>query len=237
MADRQRLPRRRRGSPPGARRGPGSRTEWIGTPSPIRAAVAFAVPDGASSFVSAWSSTISARGKHAGGLLGEAHHQHRAEREVRRVEARDARLAGAAVDARRVSKPVVPTTSGTRASRRGAALPSTASGRVKSTATSHPLGPSARPSTTSCPASLERRAEHRPDLAGRAEEADPHDRSASAGLMRATRGAEPALARPDARRGEPLRRVELARGRRDVGLGDRLGRAGSSPRARRARSP
>ena len=41
---------------------PGSRTEWIGTEPPIRAAVAFAVPDGASSFVSAWSSTISARG-------------------------------------------------------------------------------------------------------------------------------------------------------------------------------
>ena len=29
----------------------------------MRAAVAFAVPDGASRFVSAWSSTISARGK------------------------------------------------------------------------------------------------------------------------------------------------------------------------------
>ncbi len=41
---------------------PGRRTEWITTPSPMRAAVAFAVPDGASSFVSAWSSTISARG-------------------------------------------------------------------------------------------------------------------------------------------------------------------------------
>ena len=41
---------------------PGSRTEWMGTSPPILAAVAFAVPDGASSFVSAWSSTISARG-------------------------------------------------------------------------------------------------------------------------------------------------------------------------------
>ena len=41
---------------------PGSRTEWMGTSPPIRAEVAFAVPDGASSFVSAWSSTISARG-------------------------------------------------------------------------------------------------------------------------------------------------------------------------------
>jgi hypothetical protein len=41
---------------------PGSRTEWIGGPVPIRDAVAFAVPDGASRFVSECSSTISARG-------------------------------------------------------------------------------------------------------------------------------------------------------------------------------
>ena len=54
---------------------PGRRTEWIGTSPPIRAAVAFAVPDGASSFVSAWSSTISARSSARGRLLGEAHHQ------------------------------------------------------------------------------------------------------------------------------------------------------------------
>ena len=41
---------------------PGRRTEWIGTPAPIPAAVALAVPDGASSFVSACSSMISACG-------------------------------------------------------------------------------------------------------------------------------------------------------------------------------
>ena len=41
---------------------PGRRTEWIGTSPPMRAAVALAVPDGASSFVSACSSMISASG-------------------------------------------------------------------------------------------------------------------------------------------------------------------------------
>ena len=41
---------------------PGSRTEWIGTSPPIASAVAFAVPEGASTFVSWCSSTISARG-------------------------------------------------------------------------------------------------------------------------------------------------------------------------------
>ncbi len=40
---------------------PGSRTEWIGTSPPIRSAVSFAVPDGASSFAAWCSSTISAR--------------------------------------------------------------------------------------------------------------------------------------------------------------------------------
>ena len=63
MPDRQRLPRSaeddllvrdeaREAGPSGSR---GS--------VPMRSAVAFAVPDGASRFVSAWSSTISARGK------------------------------------------------------------------------------------------------------------------------------------------------------------------------------
>ena len=64
----------------------------------MRAAVAFAVPDGASRFVSEWSSTISARGKHLRRLLREPHHQHRAVREVRRVEARHAGLARRGVD-------------------------------------------------------------------------------------------------------------------------------------------
>jgi hypothetical protein len=36
--------------------------EWIGGSVPIRAAVAFDVPDGASRFSSEWSSTIAARG-------------------------------------------------------------------------------------------------------------------------------------------------------------------------------
>ena len=56
----------------------------------MRSAVALAVPDGASRFVSGCSSTISARGNDAGRLLGEPHHQDRAEREVGRVEARHA---------------------------------------------------------------------------------------------------------------------------------------------------
>src|SRR2546423_1292688 len=42
---------------------PGSRTEWIGGSPGRSAAVALAVPEGASRFVSAWSSTISARGR------------------------------------------------------------------------------------------------------------------------------------------------------------------------------
>ena len=41
---------------------PGRRTEWIGTSPSIASAVALAVPDGASTFVSWCSSTISARG-------------------------------------------------------------------------------------------------------------------------------------------------------------------------------
>ena len=90
VADRERLARRRRGSPPGGRSSPGSRTEWIGTSPPMRSAVSFAVPDGASSFVAWCSSTISARVEIARRLGGEAHHQHRAEREVRRVEDRHA---------------------------------------------------------------------------------------------------------------------------------------------------
>ena len=47
------------------------------------------MPDGASSFVSWCSSTISAVRHVPRGLLGEAHHQHGADGEVRRDEARD----------------------------------------------------------------------------------------------------------------------------------------------------
>ena len=84
---------------------------------PSAAAVAFAVPDGASSFVSACSSTISARGNDARRLGGEAHHQHGAEREVRRQKhGRLAARAAASTAAR--SKPVVPITTGTPAARR-----------------------------------------------------------------------------------------------------------------------
>ena len=71
---------------------PGSLTEWIGTSPPMSAAVAFAVPDGASRFVSACSSTISRR-EVPSRLAGEAHHQDGADREVRRVEDGDPGLA------------------------------------------------------------------------------------------------------------------------------------------------
>ena len=78
-------------------------------------------------------------------------------------------------------------TSGTPASKHASRVAETASGRVKSTATSQPAGPAARPSTTSWPALLEAPGRApAPTLPRDAEEADPHVRSASAGLTRAT---------------------------------------------------
>ena len=61
MADRERLPRPAENDLLVGDE-PGSLTEWIGTSPPIRSAVAFAVPDGASTFVTGWSSMISADG-------------------------------------------------------------------------------------------------------------------------------------------------------------------------------
>ena len=53
---------------------------------PFARAVSFDVPDGASSFAGWCSSTISASMHDLRGDLGEAHHQHGADREVRRIE-------------------------------------------------------------------------------------------------------------------------------------------------------
>ena len=121
---------------------PGSRTEWIAGSPPIAAAVAFAVPDGASTFVSWWSSTISRAGSAAAASRSEAHHQHGAEREVRRDEDGDAAPRGPARPRRSRSAPVVPTTTARpRRAPRRRSRPQRP-GRVKSTIASASPSPS-----------------------------------------------------------------------------------------------
>ena len=138
---------------------PGSRTEWIGTSPPSRAAVAFAVPDGASSFVAWCSSTISARVEDADGLARRSASSaprrsrssarrrpagRRAPRRPRRCPSRSCR--------RRTARR--PRARAGRSRRRRRA-------RVKSTIASA----SAATSTSVVARRLERRAEHRADLA------------------------------------------------------------------------
>ena len=88
-------PRRRR-SPPGGRPGPeggpsGSARGRCPRPRAISSAVRFAVPEGASSLRSWWSSTISHSGMCGAAWRRGLHHQHRADREVGRDEAVGAR--------------------------------------------------------------------------------------------------------------------------------------------------
>ena len=126
----------------------------------------------------------------AGGLRGEAHHQHRAEREVGRDEHADAGRVGeparATASSRSASKPVVPTTAWTPcvdAARAG--CPARRPGVVKSTATSAPAATSAPPG---------RRPRRSGDVAGATS-----SRSAAASTGRGRRlGAHPPV-RPRAR--------------------------------------
>ena len=193
---------------------PGSRTEWIGGSPPIAAAVAFAVPDGASSFVSWWSSTISARGRcraasAAKRIISTAPIAKFGARKTGNAALRASALAHARS---RSAQPVVPTTHGTPALERSARRsPTTASGRVKSTAASAPRASSRRSRRQHLvPGRLERRAEHRADLPPAAEQDDLHAAAASPGWTRSTRLEEALLARPDPRRRDP-RRARAAR--------------------------
>ena len=131
----------------------------------------FAVPDGASRFVSACSSTISARGN-AFAAAAEAHHQDRPLGEVRRVEARHSGFSGARIESLEVEA--------RRPDHHGHAradtLPDIGDDCVrvwKSTAASQPSGPWLRASTISCPTALSG-AENHADLPLRSVERDPH---------------------------------------------------------------
>ena len=115
--------------------------------SAISSAVRAAVPLGASSLPSWCSSMISAFAMCRGGLGGEAHHQHRADREVRgdedvRAGAPPASRSGAEVEAGRADHHVH-----ARPRRTRSAFASAVSGRVKST--TH-VGARAAPRRASC---------------------------------------------------------------------------------------
>ena len=129
----------------------------------------------------------------AGRLGREAHHQHGAEREVRRHEARNTYARGASWSSSASpasSRPVVPITHGTPAASARIALPSTAAGAVKSTAASKPLDVDRLADLDSVDLVARRaRAPHqdRADLAVAAEEQDPHAAAtATSGLMART---------------------------------------------------
>src|SRR5215218_1318369 len=119
---------------------PGRRTEWIGwwtlpPAASISSWVRFAVPEGASSFLSWWSSTIS----HSGMCLAivcETSISNTAPIAKLGATKQLAREASAAARAASRSKPVVPTTVWTPASRHCLTLARAVSGTVKSTTTS-----------------------------------------------------------------------------------------------------
>ena len=117
-----------------------------------------AVPDGASSFVVVVQLDDLGRGEVLGRLGGEPHHQHGADREVRRVEDGDAALRASSSTLRR-SQPVVPIDArDARVERARATFATTASGCVKSTIASAPSSARRR---ASAPGRLERGRERR----------------------------------------------------------------------------
>src|SRR4051794_22643435 len=127
---------------------PGRRTEWIGTSPCIAAAVALAVPDGASSFVAWCSSTISAAcrcrdASAANRIISTAPIAKFGATKTGNSAARATWSTSA------VSHPLVPTTQGTPAVSARRTFGTTAPGAVKSTIASA----SASVSTSSCPAS------------------------------------------------------------------------------------
>ena len=128
VADRQELPGPPRSTSWCATR-PGSRTEWIGTSPSIAAAVAVRRAGGRVELRRVVELDDLRALEVPRGLGGEAHHQHGADREVRRVEdrRRPAARAAASTSARRPS-PVVPTTHGTPAATAAATFATTASG-------------------------------------------------------------------------------------------------------------
>ena len=169
-------PPARRRSPPGARRGPeGARSGSSGR-FPSRGRRLGRSGGRVALRLRVQLDDLGAR-KEPRRLLGEAHHQDRALREVRRVEARRLRPAVPRVERLRVeaassrSRPAA-----RRAEKQRSAFAATASGRVKSTAASQPSGPRSRPSTTSCPAASSAGASADADLPVLPEDGDAHSR-------------------------------------------------------------
>ena len=204
----------------------------------MRAAVAFAVPDGASRFASWWSSTISARGNSLRRLLREAHHQHGAEREVRRdgstatPASRAAASSGVEVEAgrpdRRTGTPAARHAStfaddrvGAReVDRRVASLRPERDARRRPRA--RPRRAPARARAPTLPAAPYRRDLHHAALAS------------SAGFTRSTASEKRLLVGPDPGRREPLRREERAGELRDLARPDRLESPRRSPSSERS---
>ena len=115
-------------------------------------------------------------------------------------QARACRARAASTSASAASKPLVPITHGTPARDAATALPCTASGAVKSTATSKPAGVDRSPTSTPdhlVPAAPSARIEHRADLALAAGDGTLMPRAASGGIDRLDGGAEALLARTD----------------------------------------
>ena len=192
VADRQRLPRPPRITSWCATR-PGRRTEWIGTSPPMqrggrlrRARRRVALRVGVQL------DDLRAR-QHLRRLGREAHHQHRSEREVRRVEERDAALPPRARRARVRSAPVVPTTHGTPASSARVDVRRDGVGRREVDRGVGPASPAARRAATgvtSCPAASSAGASTEPTFPPRPEERDLHA---------AARARRPGCSRPSAR--------------------------------------
>ena len=208
VADRERLARARRRAPPGAPRGRAGAREWIGSctlppAARISSAVRLAVPDGASSLPSWCSSTISHSGMCAARLLRELHHQHGADREVRRHEQVGARPRPRA---RRSRRRWCPSRSGRPPRGRRARWRARVSGVLKSTTTSAspstsasatPSCGSARPTSAMSSAPSTAAQTVCAHAAGRAGDGDG-DHAASAGLTGLERRAEGVLVGPHA---------------------------------------
>ena len=130
---------------------PGSRTEWIGwwtlpPAASISSCGALGGARGGVELAVVVQLDDLALGHVRGDRLRDLHQQHGADREVGGDEAVGARDASAAALAASRSKPVVPTTTWTPASRQARTLPSAVSGTVKSTTTS--ASPSTSASST-----------------------------------------------------------------------------------------
>ena len=217
MPDREDLPRPAEDRPPGARRGPGSRTEWIGTSPPIRGRGRLRRPGRRVELrVGVELDDLGVRERRAASAakriistapsakFGARKHGTRCSR-ASRVE-----LLGASSEARR---PDHARHAGRE--RRDRVRRARPSGAVKSTAASKPSASTdlPRPRRRSPRAPRARAAPIRtaPTLPSVPKSRILMRRAHRAGIDPLDRGAEALLARADARRREPLRREQLAR--------------------------